>query len=127
MYACFKDIPLEVRQRAFDLLAQSGEPKVEQKPKRIYFTVNDSKCCPLGAINYVYKPNLRPDNYHEFGDHWWTYSPVATFEKPFLKNYGIDVDWQDLEDFMLAFDSGLLDTLAKVADAMGVTYTPEQG
>lgn len=135
MNACFEAIPVQVRQQAFDLyVAASKRDGFHSPPSRIplmpgdmgsgYFQYN---CCPWGAVNYVFlknDPHLK-EIAKELG--YNLRIPGDGFEeRDFLGHVGMDVDAASIERFIRSNDSNHFMTFAELAEAMGVTYAPEQ-
>jgi hypothetical protein len=124
MYACFENIPREIRQRAFDAIIAAGEPNnsnngLSWTGRLIY---DGHVCCPWGIVNCIIEPRKSVDGSNE------KYVPSAVGESVFLYcRLGLSVQPEYLRIFMEAADDGKLSDPKKLATAMGVKYTPVEG
>lgn len=134
MYDCFKPIPQDIRQRAFDkyiagrreylinLRDLLGYTPVYRVENGTGARIDGHMCCPLGAINN----ELYSDDDDDFL-HSGIYMPAnGGLASSFLLKKGIVVSEHDAQYFITDNDQIYFTTFQKLADAMGVTYTPEQ-
>lgn len=144
MYHVFVNIPMEVRQAAFDLLVKNGyataPPRQEgERAARLnrtfveLLTGIDSyanhgyECCPLGAVNAVL--GVAQKQLMFIGGQYYTRGCIlmptdGTVAKFILLSKGYPVNAYDAERFIKDNDTGKFTTLEELATAMGVKYTP---
>lgn len=140
-YSCFADIPIAVRQRAFDLyvaarrehlddfrpfLAGKGVGKnYPQNGRYVQYKTSDESaaaCCPFGMVNVVLSERQQKAMALGFDDPQSFFLPDCCEEALRLQHSGFDVSWQDIRNFMLDNDQGHFKTFAGLAAAMGVRY-----
>lgn len=135
MYDCFKPIPQGIRQRAFDKYIAGRREYLINLRNLLGYTpvyilengtgariIGGHMCCPLGAINNeLYGDD--DDDFLQSG----IYMPAnGSLASSFLLKKGIVVSEHDAQYFITDNDQIYFTTFQKLADAMGVTYTPEQ-
>lgn len=128
MYACFRSIPQEVRQWAFDVIV-AREPDASA---RVF--LGGLQHCPWGVINAVLEQKDADFITNRVLDCRDETSYILTHRLPGCETeafhirqlLGVQVSPVELRVFMDDADAGKFDTNEKLALAMGVNYTQPQ-
>lgn len=115
MYKAFQNIPLNVRQQAYDLISADIRNRKEfigpQPSLWIYLHGDHKSSCPLGVINYLL--GLVKKGYERVPRDGY-------MERQILSDMGIDIDAPSANRFIGRVDRGELSDPKKLASAMGV-------
>jgi hypothetical protein len=135
MYACFKPIPKDIRQQAFEIIVQSGyfASCYGYPYQSCIGKIGNRHVCPLGAVNYLFRDKLPQKLKFSIGDSpegQYNYTMAVNIfmpgygkiEQELLAKVGIIVSKKDADNFMIANDRHRFDTPEKLATAMGAVY-----
>jgi hypothetical protein len=138
MYACFRNIPKNIRQQAFAAIVNAGYFTDMQWDGSVSCagTIEGRLACPMGAVNYVLQEKL-PEHIR-LGEHVFSIKSkgcvinilmpgYGAVERELLAAAGIKVDSKEVTNFMVANDRYRFNTPEKLARAMGATYHQSEG
>jgi hypothetical protein len=109
VYACFKKIPRDIRQQAFEVMAANTTYSGRA-------VVDGLTYCPWGVVNLVVQPALVSDD-------MMLRVPGPTHETIFIRtSLEVNIFSDDISRFMDDADIGKFNTPEKLARAMGAKY-----